>query len=347
MRCPLARRFVLGLALAAMTALLPAEAAAQRAVPRGSRPSHPVAGRPPGGGGGGGHYRPGYYRPSYYRPYYYRPYYYRPYYPYYAGYYPYYGYYGYGYPYYRPYWNVGFSVGFGWGSYGAYGYPYAGYAGYWPYSYAYGGYYPPYDPMGEARLQVTPRNTEVYVNGYYAGVVDDFDGMSQRLRLAPGEHQVELYLDGHRPLQQKLMFSAGNTLRLRHTMEPLMTGEGQPPRPQPDPQRAAPPSSSPYSRDPGRPPVREPSQSLEVEPGAPGRYGGLMIRVQPADAEIVIDGEVWSSPDPRRAFVIQLPVGTHRVEVRKRGFSTYATEVTIRPGEPTTLNISLALPERL
>jgi hypothetical protein len=45
--------------------------------------------------------------------------------------------------------------------------------------------------------------------------------------------------------------------------------------------------------------------------------------------------------------VIQLPVGTHRVEVRKRGFSTYATDVTIRPGEPTTINVSLAQPQRL
>jgi hypothetical protein len=129
-------------------------------------------------------------------------------------------------------------------------------------------------------------------------------------------------------------------------MEPLMAGEGQPQRPEPAPRQPA-PQTPPYSRDSGRPPMREPSQTVEVEPGERGAYGGLVIRVQPADAEIVIDGEVWSSPDSRRSFVIQLPVGTHRVEVRKRGFSTYATDVTIRPGEPTTINVSLAQPQRL
>jgi hypothetical protein len=31
------------------------------------------------------------------------------------------------------------------------------------------------------QLQVTPRETEVFVDGYFAGRVDDFDGRFQRL----------------------------------------------------------------------------------------------------------------------------------------------------------------------
>ena len=61
-----------------------------------------------------------------------------------------------------------------WGAYG-YGYPYY-WGGYWG-----GGYYRSYNPnnaLGAARLQVSPRETEVFVDGYYAGVVDDFDGFS-------------------------------------------------------------------------------------------------------------------------------------------------------------------------
>ena len=43
---------------------------------------------------------------------------------------------------------------------------------------------------------VQPRDAEVYVDGYYAGVVDDFDGVFQRLTLEVGAHQIELVARG-------------------------------------------------------------------------------------------------------------------------------------------------------
>ena len=42
------------------------------------------------------------------------------------------------------------------------------------------------------RFDVKPNDASVYVDGYYAGVVDDFDGAFQRLRTAPGGHEIEL-----------------------------------------------------------------------------------------------------------------------------------------------------------
>lgn len=65
---------------------------------------------------------------------------------------------------------------------------------YWP-PYAHG-YYGAY--ASEVRIMATPREAEVYVDGYLVGTVDDFDGWSQRLRLQPGEHEIELFLDGYR-----------------------------------------------------------------------------------------------------------------------------------------------------
>ena len=89
--------------------------------------------------------------------------------------------------------------------YGGWGYPYAyGYAP-WGYPYAYGGGY--YDDAS-LRLQVSPRETEVFVDGYFAGTVDDFDGTFQRLHLEPGDHDLELYLPGHRSFQQKVYTAA-------------------------------------------------------------------------------------------------------------------------------------------
>ena len=37
-----------------------------------------------------------------------------------------------------------------------------------------------------------PRDAAVYVDGYYAGIVDDFDGVFQRLTLEVGPHRIEL-----------------------------------------------------------------------------------------------------------------------------------------------------------
>jgi hypothetical protein len=47
-----------------------------------------------------------------------------------------------------------------------------------------------FDDESSPQLQVTPRETEVFVDGYFAGKVDDFDGRFQRLHVQPGEHEL-------------------------------------------------------------------------------------------------------------------------------------------------------------
>jgi hypothetical protein len=179
------RTLILSAVLAGVLAV-PALADAQsrgRAVPRGSvragRPPAVVVARP--------------YRPYYYRPY--RPgvslgFYYG--YPWYVG--PYsYGYgfgYGYGYPYGYP--------GYGYPGYGYYGYP--GYA-----VRAYGG----------VRIDVPQRDAEVYVDGYYAGVVDDFDGTFQQVNLEPGPHRIELRAEGFEPVSFDVDVQPGRTITYR------------------------------------------------------------------------------------------------------------------------------------
>jgi len=62
-------------------------------------------------------------------------------------------------------------------------------------TYGYYGY-----PVGELRLKVRPREAQVFVDGYYAGRVDDFDGIFQSLRLEEGEYQIEIVHPGYEPL---------------------------------------------------------------------------------------------------------------------------------------------------
>ncbi len=136
-------------------------------------------------------------------------------------YYPYY--YGY-----RPGLNIGFGLGYPY-YYGAYGYPYYGAYGY-PYSAygsSYGGYYPGAyaggaygvrsgyagSAYGGIRIQGAPRNAEVYVDGYYAGIVDDYDGAFQRLDVQPGPHEIEVRTAG-RPLSYDVNVAPGQTLTI-------------------------------------------------------------------------------------------------------------------------------------
>lgn len=203
----------------------------------------------------------------------------------------------------------------------------------------YAQWYPPYyghgyDLSAAMRLQVSPRETEVFIDGYYAGTVDDFDGVFQRLRLEPGDHDLVLYLDGYRSHEQKLYLQPGRTFSVRHVMEPLGTGEAAPARPSGAPL----PSSGPV-----RPLPRRPGDSRPVERPADvqGEYGSLALRVQPADAEVLIDGERWEGSPQDERLVVQLAPGTHTVEIRKDGYRRYITEVSIRSRETATLNVAM------
>jgi hypothetical protein len=73
----------------------------------------------------------------------------------------------------------------------------------------------------------------------------------------------------------------------------------------------------------------------------PGEAGVLMFRVQPPGAEIFIDGQRWQSPEDGRPLEVRVPAGRVRVEVRKPGFASYSTEISVEPGVVTAINVSL------
>lgn len=98
-------------------------------------------------------------------------------------------------------WGYG-GFGFG-GFYGGYWDPFfwggPGYYGGYPGGFYGGGAYADYG-TGALRLKVKPHDASVFVDGYYAGQVDQFDGVFQRLRLEPGPHRIEINADGYEPL---------------------------------------------------------------------------------------------------------------------------------------------------
>jgi hypothetical protein len=119
--------------------------------------------------------------------------------------------------YYDP-WGYGYGYG---GYYGGGGY--GGYGGYDPWSG--GGYYDPWvggysssqgsytsnTDDGSVRLKIKPRDAEVYVDGYFVGTVDDFDGVFQRLHVDSGAHRIEVRKTGYEPLAFDVRVAADHT----------------------------------------------------------------------------------------------------------------------------------------
>lgn len=126
--------------------------------------------------------------------------------------------------YYRPYvFRPRFSIGFG---------IFAGYPVPYTYSYPYPipvyGYGAPRSEVlitpgttayGGVALEITPYDADVFVDGQYAGKVQDFDGTTQPLTLAAGTHRIEIQAPGYQPLTVDVGIQAGQVIPYRGDLQ--------------------------------------------------------------------------------------------------------------------------------
>lgn len=189
---------------------------------------------------------------------------------------------------------------------------------------------------GELRILVEPRYAQVFVDGYYSGIADNYAGLFHRLHVPPGDHKIALYIEGYRTVSQRLSVTPGATYKLHYSMEKLAPGGvSEPPTP---PANAA-PAQGPPGPAPRPFPLSPPPQP--PQPASTSNFGTLVIRVQPAAAEILIDGDHWNGPVDEERLLIQVAEGLHRVEIFKDGYQRFSKEVEIRRGETMPLNVSL------
>jgi hypothetical protein len=234
------------------------------------------------------------------------------------------------YPYY-PYYDYGYYPGWGWGSYwwpygsyydgwyggGYWGYPYGG----WGVSHAY-----VHRDVGSVRILVEPSEARVYVDGFYAGTVDDFDGLFQRLNTSPGRHEITLKLEGYKTHRIKVYVPFESTLKLHYDME---KGSGETFEDQ---------AANVPERELQREREREQSALREEGEQAPGP-ATLRLNVNPPDASVYVDGAFRGTA--RESAALQLPPGRHRLEIVRPGYRTVEREVETSAGEPTELTIEL------
>jgi hypothetical protein len=185
---------------------------------------------------------------------------------------------------------------------------------------------------GSIRVLVDPSDARVYVDGYYAGVVDNFDGLFQRLNVSPGKHEITLRLEGYKTHHVKVYVAPESTLKLHYQMD---KGSGDTFEdlagdvPEREVQRSRPYDDARLgARDGGR------------EENPPGNVLRLIVR--PADASVYVDGEFRGSGAQAGSLV--LTPGRHRIEVVRPGYRTQDREVEVGPQASTELTVELERP---
>lgn len=262
-----------------------------------------------------------------------------------------------GYPYsnyyYDPYY---YSGGYPGSRYGYYGYG-LGY-GYYDYGYSYGDYYGYYPSnrsyryrsgnIGQVRTLVEPSKARVYVDGYYAGIVDDFDGLLQRLNVSPGRHEITFRLEGYRSHTFSIYANRDQTLKLRYDM---VKGSGESRDSVGEEDRR---SDADADRDRDRDRELEIDRDSARDSGERGREvdsdrpspsptgdrnrGEVVFEIEPGDASVYVDGEFYGKA--AQLTRLELPVGRHRVEVVRPGYKTEETEINVL-GETTRVVVKL------
>jgi len=89
--------------------------------------------------------------------------------------------------------------------------------GYYPYGYTPRGYFEPIPgrSYGGVRITGVPRDARVFADGYYVGIVNDFDGIFQHMNLEAGPHHIEIEMGGSNAIEFNVYVRPGETTTFR------------------------------------------------------------------------------------------------------------------------------------
>lgn len=209
--------------------------------------------------------------------------------------------------------------GYGWG--GWYGYPW------YPYTFPWGWGYPlPPEAIAaewmtsNIKLDVSPKDAALHVDGYYAGIVGDFGGFFHQLTLSVGPHHVEIRKAGYYTLVLDVNLQPGQTITYKRTMEPVQRIDAAPEEP--------PVLSQGITGDP--------EQFVQIP-------GTVRFDVTPKDAEVYADGYYAGLVDDfsGNAQRLLLTPGAHHIELRAKGYESVEFDVNVQPGQPIDYRNSL------
>lgn len=123
-----------------------------------------------------------------------------------------------------PYWPL-FDLDF------YYQFPYGTYP-YYRYGYPYPPYYYPVPPAtgeesgidveaaGSVRIDIPQKDATIYVDGFYVGMVEDFNADNEQLNLMPGPHHLEIRAPGYQTATFDVNVQSGRTITYRTALQP-------------------------------------------------------------------------------------------------------------------------------
>ena len=122
-----------------------------------------------------------------------------------------------------PYWPL-FDLDF------YYQFPYGTYP-YYRYGYPYPPYYYPVptpgyetdveaEAAGSVRIDIPQKDATIYLDGFYVGMVKDFDGDNEQLNLMPGPHHLEVRAPGYETATFDVNVQSGKTITYRTALQP-------------------------------------------------------------------------------------------------------------------------------
>jgi hypothetical protein len=74
---------------------------------------------------------------------------------------------------------------------------------------------PTKDATGELKISATPSRAAVFVDGQYAGHVDEFDGVGKAMLLTPGQHRLRIALPGYLPFDTTVDLRPQQKLKIK------------------------------------------------------------------------------------------------------------------------------------
>jgi PEGA domain len=73
---------------------------------------------------------------------------------------------------------------------------------------------------GEIKLEVTPERAAVFVDGHFAGTVNQFRGMGRGMLVAPGSHHIKIDLVGYQPFETDVTLLANQKISIKTDLAP-------------------------------------------------------------------------------------------------------------------------------
>ena len=86
---------------------------------------------------------------------------------------------------------------------------------------------PTKDATAELKIAATPSRAAVFVDGQYAGHVEEFDGVGKAMLLTPGQHHLRIALPGYLPFDTMVDLRAQQKLKIQTDLvKGSITGAG-------------------------------------------------------------------------------------------------------------------------